>query len=67
MHFTCGEFSEKWYLAHKNIPWITAQNISIPVGKKVEVTDIPDVDMICMTLNETSTGLQTNYTKSTSV
>jgi phosphoserine aminotransferase len=22
LHFICGEFSDKWYRAHQNIPWI---------------------------------------------
>ena len=56
-HFTCGEFSSKWYKAHKNIPWIETQEISVDYGKGINPKMIDGADMICCTLNETSTGV----------
>lgn len=60
VHFTCGEFSNKWYLAHKKIPWINATEISVEYGKGIEPQIIDGHDMICCTLNETSTGVIIN-------
>ena len=57
-HFTCGEFSNKWYKSSKAVPWISAQEISVEVGNGILVNDVPDADVICGTLNETSTGVQ---------
>jgi phosphoserine aminotransferase len=57
-HFTCGEFSNKWYLAHKNIPWIEAKEFSAPFGQGITPKAESGFDMICCTLNETSTGVQ---------
>jgi phosphoserine aminotransferase len=57
-HFTCGEFSNKWYLAHKAIPWIEAKEFSVPAGQGIDAKAESGFDMICTTLNETSTGVQ---------
>lgn len=57
-HFTCGEFSEKWYKSHKNIPWIEASLKSVDYGQGITPTAVAGADMICATLNETSTGVQ---------
>ncbi len=57
-HFTCGEFSEKWYKSHKNIPWIEASQKNVDYGKGITPTMVDGADMICATLNETSTGVQ---------
>jgi phosphoserine aminotransferase len=57
-HFTCGEFSEKWYKAHKLIPWITTKQISVDYGRGLEMHEEPGFDLLCTTLNETSTGVQ---------
>jgi phosphoserine aminotransferase len=57
-HFTCGEFSEKWFKSHNKIPWISAENISVPFGQGIDGEDVADADMVCVTLNETSTGVQ---------
>lgn len=57
-HFTCGEFSNKWYKASKKVPWIKAEEIAKPFGQGVEGHDVADADVICVTLNETSTGVQ---------
>lgn len=59
-HFVCGEFSNKWYLAHKNIPWIETELFEVPYGKGINPHDVDDADMICATLNETSTGVIIN-------
>lgn len=62
LHFTCGEFSQKWYKAHKNIPWIKAEEVAVDFGKGIEISEekinSTDHDVICYTLNETSTGVQ---------
>lgn len=57
VHFTCGEFSNKWYKAHKAIPWIEAEEVAVDFGKGITPEDRADADMICCTLNETSTGV----------
>lgn len=57
-HFICGEFSEKWMLSHKKVPWIKAKSVAVPFGQGVTPTDDPESDTLCMTLNETSTGVQ---------
>lgn len=59
-HFTCGEFSSKWYKSHALIPWIEAENISVDFGEGINPKNIEDADMICCTLNETSTGVVLN-------
>ncbi len=57
VHFTCGEFSSKWYKAHNRVPWIEAENVAVDFGKGIKVENRSDADMICCTLNETSTGV----------
>jgi phosphoserine aminotransferase len=56
LHFVNGEFSEKWYKAHKLIPWIRAEEIKVEFGKGIDPFEKPGFDTICCTLNETSTG-----------
>jgi phosphoserine aminotransferase len=56
-HFTCGEFSEKWYKSSKLVPWIEAKQTSVPVGQGVMINNWGDADVVCGTLNETSTGV----------
>jgi phosphoserine aminotransferase len=56
-HFTCGEFSEKWYKSHKKIPWLNVTTSTGEYGHGITPTDKDGVDMLCMTLNETSTGV----------
>jgi phosphoserine aminotransferase len=61
VHYTCGEFSSKWFKSHNNIPWIDAQEISVPFGSGNQwQADHGDADMVCVTLNETSTGVMTD-------
>lgn len=57
-HFTCGEFSEKWFKASKAVPWIQAQQFHAEYGLGINATDVADADVIATTLNETSTGVQ---------
>lgn len=59
-HFTCGEFSQKWFKAHNKIPWIEAEEFSVDYGKGIYPLSVDDADMICCTLNETSTGVMLN-------
>lgn len=59
-HFTCGEFSQKWFKSSKAIPWIEAEEVAAEYGKGIEGKDVADADCICVTLNETSTGVQIN-------
>ena len=56
-HFTCGEFSQKWFKAHNKIPWVKAEEFSVEYGKGIFPLAVDDADMICCTLNETSTGV----------
>lgn len=59
-HFTCGEFSEKWYKSSHAIPWIKAHNNSADYGltPSYDNSNYADSDVVCVTLNETSTGVQ---------
>jgi phosphoserine aminotransferase len=58
LHFVCGEFSEKWYKAHKKVPWIKADIKQVDYGMGIDAIEVDGYDMICTTLNETSTGVQ---------
>ena len=57
-HYTCGEFSEKWFKSTKLVPWISAENISVAFGKGINGKAAAGSDLIAVTLNETSTGVQ---------
>jgi len=57
-HFTCGEFSEKWFKSSKLIPWIETEQVSVPFGKGINGKAVAGSDLIAVTLNETSTGVQ---------
>lgn len=57
VHFTSGEFSQKWFKASQKVPWITAQEINVPYGQGITPTKQEDADLLCATLNETSTGV----------
>ena len=57
VHYTCGEFSSKWYKAHNRVPWIDAEEVSVDFGQGIAIENRSDADMICCTLNETSTGV----------
>lgn len=57
VHYSCGEFSNKWHKAHANIPWIDTQNIEAEFGHNKNPENHDGFDMVCATLNETSTGV----------
>ncbi len=57
-HFTCGEFSTKWFKASNNVPWIKSQEFAARMGEGINATNVADADVITFTLNETSTGVQ---------
>lgn len=57
-HFTCGEFSNKWFKAADKVPWINAQEINSEYGNGIEARNAEESDFIAVTLNETSTGVQ---------
>jgi len=56
-HFVCGEFSDKWYRSHKLIPWISTKEVKVDFGKGINPEEVEGADLICCTLNETSTGV----------
>lgn len=60
LHFITGEFSEKWYKAHKLVPWISVSEVTVPYGQGLNAEARAGFDMICTTLNETSTGVMTS-------
>ena len=60
VHFTTGEFSTKWFKSHSKIPWIHATQKSTEFGQGLNPEILDDHDMICTTLNETSTGVIVN-------
>lgn len=57
VHFTCGEFSEKWLRSHENIPWIQTQQMKVAYGEGINPVEVDGFDLICVTQNETSTGV----------
>lgn len=57
LHYVCGEFSEKWYKAHSLIPWIKTKEIKVECGHGLNPKEEAGYDLICTTLNETSTGV----------
>ncbi len=60
-HFVTGEFSNKWYKSHAKVPWIETQIEKVDFGSGVDTKNIDDADMICTTLNETSTGVMNTH------
>jgi phosphoserine aminotransferase len=57
VHFTCGEFSEKWLRAHQIIPWIQTHQVKVAYGEGINPVEVDGHDVICVTQNETSTGV----------
>jgi len=57
VHFTCGEFSNKWYSLTRACPWIDAECIKSDNGSLPELKYSGDADLIAITQNETSTGV----------
>lgn len=60
LHFVSGEFSNKWFNSHANIPWLEVTKNEVPYGECINPTVLNGHDMICCTLNETSTGVKIN-------
>lgn len=60
LHYVMGEFSNKWYKAHDNIPWIEAEKVEAEYGQGLAVEYKENFDTICCTLNETSTGVMSS-------
>jgi phosphoserine aminotransferase len=60
VHYTTGEFSTKWFKSHAKIPWIHATQKSTEYGFSSKIKSLEAHDMICCTLNETSTGVMIN-------
>ncbi|MBA2403395.1 MAG: phosphoserine transaminase [Bdellovibrionales bacterium] len=56
-HFICGEFSDKWFRANKNIPWLSPDSKKVDFGQGINPTAVAGHDLIACTLNETSTGV----------
>ncbi len=56
-HFVCGEFSDKWFRANKNIPWLQPEISKVEFGKGINPEYKKGSDFIACTLNETSTGV----------
>ena len=56
-HFICGEFSDKWFRANKNIPWLKPESTKVDFGQGITPIEKPGYDFIACTLNETSTGV----------
>jgi phosphoserine aminotransferase len=61
IHYICGEFSDKWYRSHKIIPWIAAKDVRVEFGQGINPKEEAGFDMVCCTLNETSTGVQLSH------
>lgn len=57
VHYTTGEFSTKWFKSHSKVPHIHATQRSTEYGTSEKVRPLEAHDMICCTLNETSTGV----------
>lgn len=57
-HFTCGEFSSKWYKSANSVPWIDAEEFKAEFGEGIVGKNVDGADLVAMTLNETSTGVQ---------
>lgn len=60
LHFCTGEFSSKWYKSHNKIPSVEATMVDAGLGNGINPEFREGFDMICATLNETSTGVIIN-------
>ena len=61
VHFICGEFSDKWFRSHQNIPWISSSAVRVEFGQGINPVEVLGHDFISCTLNETSTGVQLSH------
>ena len=57
VHFVTGEFSSKWQKSHAKIPGVEAKLEDAGIGNGINPKVVDGHDMICATLNETSTGV----------
>lgn len=57
VHFACGEFSSKWHSLTKAAPWLRTEKFESDYGTSPELVYDGDADLICITQNETSTGV----------
>jgi phosphoserine aminotransferase len=57
LHFVCGEFSDKWFRANQNIPWLKPEVRKVEFGKGIDPVAVAGHDFLACTLNETSTGV----------
>ncbi len=57
-HHVCGEFSNKWYKAHSQVPWLETSLENVEYGQGLIPSTDESCDLIALTLNETSTGVQ---------
>lgn len=60
IHFTNGEFSNKWFKSANGAPWVEAKKVEAKVGTLPEIKEHEGYDVHCATLNETSTGVMMN-------
>jgi phosphoserine aminotransferase len=60
LHFTTGEFSSKWFRSHAKIPFVSTHEVRAELGTGLNPEVSSEHDMICCTLNETSTGVMIN-------
>lgn len=58
-HYTMGEFSQKWFKAHRAIPGLEVNESAADFGKGEIPCHQAGYDFLCATLNETSTGVIT--------
>lgn len=56
-HYITGEFSGKWAKSHAKIPGIEVTKREVDYGQGINPTYEDGHDMLCATLNETSTGV----------
>lgn len=61
LHYVMGEFSDKCYRSFQQFPWIEAKAIKVEFGKGINPKFESGHDMICCTLNETSTGVMSQF------
>lgn len=61
LHYICGEFSDKWFRCHKNIPWIQSKDVRVDFGRGINPGLQEGYDFVACTLNETSTGVQISH------
>ncbi len=56
-HFTCGEFSKKWYSWAKMVPWLAPREVASDFGTIPDFRAMEGADAYCYTNCETSTGV----------